>query len=349
MRTKFLQAKNGDAILITFLDLQNNERNILIDGGTSSTYQYKAKNGKRENGSLKNAIDKLEKIDLLVLTHIDDDHIAGVLKWLESDDNATNKIDKVWFNSGDVLSEYFKKEVNKDLEPVLEKIINKDTSTKQGIKFTKLISDSGIWDKEIISAPSKKVYLDVSFTFLSPSQKELELLSDKWDRDSKSLDTATKNDYSLTLKRHIETDSFSEDKSIPNGSSIAFIMEHRDIKYLFLSDAHPSVVINSLIELGYSKENKLKVEFVKVSHHGSKHNTSYELLSLIDTNKYIFSSNGDIHKLPHKCCIARILNYNNNAELIFNYKSIPQKIFNESDFNDFPSFQVKVLGDTDSV
>ncbi|MDO6545205.1 ComEC/Rec2 family competence protein [Photobacterium sanguinicancri] len=349
MQTKFLQAKNGDAILITFLDLQNNERNILIDGGTSSTYQYKTKNGKKKSGSLKNAIDQLGRIDLLILTHIDDDHIAGILKWLESDDVAINKIGKVWFNGGDALSEHLNQELGKDLEPMLERRINKNTSTKQGVKFTTLISDSGVWDKEIIRAPSCKVCFDTSFTFLSPNQKKLELLSDKWSRDSKSLDTANKNDYSHTLKKHIEIDLFTEDKSIPNGSSIAFIMEHRSVKYLFLSDAHPSVVINSLRELGYSKENKLKVEFVKVSHHGSKHNTSYELLSLIDTNRYIFSSNGDIHKLPHKCCIARIINDNNTAELIFNYKSIPVAVFSESDFNDFPSFQIKVLENNESV
>ncbi|HIF9153713.1 TPA: ComEC/Rec2 family competence protein [Photobacterium damselae] len=343
MDIKFLQAKNGDAILITFYDPNNTERNILIDGGTSSTYQFKNKNGKIENGPLKKIVRSLNKIDLLILTHIDDDHIAGILKWFKCDRNAAQKIGKVLFNSGEVLSEFFNKGLNEDLEPIIKQINDTNTSTKQGIRFSKLISDNGLWDREIIHTPLEKEYFGAKFTFVSPNINKLTLLSDKWIKDSKSLDTAVKNDYNLTLKQHIEDDLFLEDKSIPNGSSIAFIMEYENIKYLFLSDAHPSVIIDSLTDLGYNNKNKLEVEFVKVSHHGSKYNTNYELLSLIDTNKYIFSSNGDIHKLPHKCCIARIVNHNNNAELYFNYKSIPKNMFKKDDFVDFPSFKVNVL------
>lgn len=343
MDIKFLQAKNGDAILITFYDLKNTERNILIDGGTSSTYQFKNKKGKIEGGPLRKIVQSLNKIDLLILTHIDDDHISGILKWFKCDRNAAKKIGKVLFNSGETLSEYFKKELNEDLEPIINQINDTNTSTKQGIRFTKLILDNELWDREIICTPLEKEYFGAKFTFLSPNRSKLKLLSDKWIKDSKSLDTAAKNDYKLTLKQHVEDDLFSEDKSIPNGSSIAFIIEYKNIKYLYLSDAHPSVIIGSLTDLGYNNKKKLEVEFVKISHHGSKYNTNYELLSLIDTNKYIFSSNGDIHKLPHKCCIARIINHNNNAELNFNYKSIPDNMFKEEDFVDFPSFKVNIL------
>jgi len=57
-----------------------------------ATYVQKGKNGKPEYGELKDAIDAIrekdEKIDLLVLTHVDDDHIGGVLKWFEKEKDA---------------------------------------------------------------------------------------------------------------------------------------------------------------------------------------------------------------------------------------------------------------------
>ena len=42
----------------------------------------------------------------------------------------------------------------------------------------------------------------------------------------------------------------------------------------------------------------LKIDYVKVSHHGSKANTNDELLSLLDCNNFIISANGRHHGLP---------------------------------------------------
>ena len=67
---------------------------------------------------------------------------------------------------------------------------------------------------------------------------------------------------------------------MPNGSSIAFILESDNKKYIFLGDAHPSVVIDSLKSIGTTKSNPLEVELLKVSHHSSSYNTNEELLSL---------------------------------------------------------------------
>ncbi|HJE03674.1 MAG TPA: MBL fold metallo-hydrolase [Aliarcobacter thereius] len=83
MEIKFLKANNGDSIHISF-----GNKNILIDTGTGATYLSKP-NGRPQNGELKSLINKLqsknEKIDLLIITHWDDDHIGGVLKWFKED------------------------------------------------------------------------------------------------------------------------------------------------------------------------------------------------------------------------------------------------------------------------
>src|SRR5688500_4923038 len=108
MNIKFLKALNGDAILFSFKEGGKN-RNILIDGGMSATYSQKGKKGKLEYGELGSLIEILRKqneiIDLLILTHVDDDHIGGILRWFKEDKNALDLIGNVWFNSGRLIKE----------------------------------------------------------------------------------------------------------------------------------------------------------------------------------------------------------------------------------------------------
>ncbi len=323
MKIKLLKAFNGDAILISFKE-NGNVRNILIDGGMPATYLQKGKNGKLVYGELKETVDKIrennEKIDLLVLTHVDDDHIGGVLKWFEKDKEAHKIIGKVWFNSGRLISEYFdEQEIAENLLEIPDE--STLTSIGQGVRFEDYIEEKEIWDRSIIIALEYFEYLGVKFKILSPSPDKLKLLLGKWEKEKpESLDTsADKNDYELTLTEHIKKDKFIEDQAVHNGSSIAFIMTFDKKNFVFLADAHPTVVVNSLKAFGYSKEKPLNAELVKISHHGSKANTNVELLELIKTNKYVISTNGDKHVHPHKQYLARLASVNDNCEVYFNY------------------------------
>ena len=341
MKAKFLQANNGDCIILNFKDSDGCQRNVIIDGGTSSTYQYKGKKGKIENGALKEALETIDNIDLLIITHIDDDHIAGILKWFENDNNAHEKVRRIWFNSGELISEIFDKQPKTNFEPIIKVIKDKDTSVNQGVKFNKIIKQHNIWEEKLIcSLQVIEIFNGTKFTILSPNNNSLEKLLTKWKKEDKTLNTSKSDDYNIPLKNHIKNDEFEEDTSIPNGSSIAFIFECEGKKALFLGDSYPSIIIENLKQLNYSNNNKLEVEFVKLSHHGSKSNTNYDLLEMINTNKYIISTNGNGHKHPHKQCLARIINNNNHAELFFNYKSLSEKIFLEEDFAEFKHFKV---------
>lgn len=344
MKIKFLKAFNGDSILISFKEGQES-RNILIDGGMPATYIQKGKNGKHEYGELKDTIDAIrernEKIDLLVLTHVDDDHIAGVLKWFEKDQDAHKLIGKVWFNSGRLISQYFDEEENKDNLLTLNPDETTLTSIGQGVRFEDYLETKGIWDRSIVIALEYFEYLGIKFKILSPSPDKLRLLLGKWEKEApESLDTsADKNDYDLTLTEHIASDKFKEDTAIHNGSSIAFILTFEKKNFVFLADAHPTVVVNSLKEFGYSKEKPLKAQLVKISHHGSKANNSIEMLELIETNKYIISTNGNKHAHPNKRFLARLASVNDNCEVFFNYPEQIEKIFSDNDYSAFPNFK----------
>ena len=68
-------------------------RRILIDGGRPGTYPR-----------LRQLLDQLDdkELELMVVTHVDQDHILGVLAMLE-DDTLPVTFKDVWFNGYDEL------------------------------------------------------------------------------------------------------------------------------------------------------------------------------------------------------------------------------------------------------
>ncbi len=345
MKFKFLQANNGDAILIHFIDGSVN-RNILIDGGTGSTYSKKIKNRLTPQDlsiELKAIKDRGEFIDLLILTHVDDDHIGGILKWFSNDKNALDLIKKVWFNSGRTIKNMFEDDKTQEYDNSIEfsDSTSLNTSIRQGVKFEdKIKSKPNIWDEKVIEAEQKLNLYGIDFKILSPDRERLNALLGKWEVERpESLDTsASLNDYDRTLLQLIENDVFEEDTSKHNGSSISFVLSYNDKNYLFLADSFPSVVVSSLKKLGYSEQSPLECEFVKVSHHGSKANNNYELLKLISSKKFIVSTNGAKHSHPNKQFLARLINQNSDCEIFFNYPELIDKIFKEEDYTAFPNF-----------
>ena len=55
---------------------------------------------------------------------------------------------------------------------------------------------------------------------------------------------------------------------------------------LLLSIIAPKeIVLKSLVNLGITQKKQLKVDFIKISHHGSSHNTTDQLISSFDCDK----------------------------------------------------------------
>ena len=85
MRIEILQAGSGDCIWIS-----HNKKTIVIDGGKSAT-------------AIKARYDQMpaeENIDLLIVTHIDSDHIAGVIELVDKirHQSELDRLKQVWFN-----------------------------------------------------------------------------------------------------------------------------------------------------------------------------------------------------------------------------------------------------------
>jgi beta-lactamase superfamily II metal-dependent hydrolase len=125
----------------------------------------------------------------------------------------------------------------------------------------------------------------------------------------------------------IANQKFEPDKKEINGSSISFILEFENKKILFLGDSHSDTVEKYLLALlSKTKKEKLYFDAVKISHHGSKHNTSKELLNLIEADKYLISTNGKGKNFKHPDLetLLRIITSKTEKKklILFNYKPI---------------------------
>ena len=91
---QMLPAASGDCIYLEFPDP---DFRILIDGGYAKTYHKYLK-----KFLLKLAAEG-KRLNLIVVTHIDDDHISGIRALLKENGDSRNpkiiEIDEIWFNS----------------------------------------------------------------------------------------------------------------------------------------------------------------------------------------------------------------------------------------------------------
>lgn len=321
---KFLPAFNGDCILIT-----TDKFNILIDGGMSKTY-YR---------TLRDKLEELNQIDLVILTHIDEDHIEGLIE-LFKDENIKPKVKKVWFNSVAKLSELFDMKYDKNKEYGTDDDSDKNVSYKQGESLEALLEDI---DYELIYLEKQKKYQfeDIELTLLSPRKKDLKRLHKYWlkdieDRKQKEID----KNINDTVEKYegieiLYKNKFKNDTRRANKSSIAFNLKYDDKNYLFLGDANMSVVTKALRDANIEK---LDTELVKLSHHGSKRNINQKLLDIVNTHKFIISTNGDIYNHPDKEALSRIIKNpkrdKEEIEFWFNYEEsdYPQ-IFTENELS----------------
>jgi len=322
IKFEFLEAGYGDSILIS----TNEGTNILIDGGLVPTAEI-----------IKTKADKLKKkneLDLVVLTHIDNDHICGLIALIREKNKI--KINKLWFNSANLK-------------------VSKESSEKAGgqaIHFEKFIIDREInYSNNIFLENDKnKTYSinEIELKLLSPMVEDVKNLNENWINEDEADCSGKKVEKNSSLCIDIRDikeveDEFSkelkelEDKDLTqkdtpeNQSSIAFILIYNCKKFLFLADANIGIINQSLKRLGYSKTNPLKVEFVKLSHHGSKNNINHEFLDLVDTEKYIILTNCKKFQHPDKEALSLIIlkhfKKNKNLTLFFNHKEFFKKKF----------------------
>lgn len=327
---EMLPAKHGDALFVQYGG--ERKRRILIDGGPLSAYSdLEARLAKLKAGD--------QAVELLVVTHVDTDHVEGIIRLLAMPESKWPiHVEQVWFNGWRHIEEA------------------RDLGGKEGEMMSALIHfrinerwNTAFGGKAVLCGklPNDEVRLadGMKLTLLSPDATALSDLLDDWKDKLKgksweiepgdmedAWDRLVAEDKfhpgaKLTLGPEDLTESLNKllkgmDSSTANGSSIAFIADYDGRSCLFLGDAHMKVVCGSLKRLGYSKSKPLKANAVKVSHHGSRNNITREFLELVDAKHWLFSSNGDKHKHPSKQAVEAVIRGSiSDPVLWFNYRS----------------------------
>ena len=276
-RIHLLQVQYGDAFII---ECSRGEKKgvVVVDGGPRSS-----------SNTFIEAVNHVAPIDLMVLTHYDKDHIEGILELIAEyeDRKEPLPVKEIWANCAQFI-------------PVTD---TTRTSPSQGVTLAKKLqdyADGGVlkWKNNVFEG-YKPEFDFVDITVVSPTEQVMGMAIKRQQEEDGAPTKATdrtNEDLGKSLEelavRPIKEPNLKSDSQLANAASIAFVLQCDNLSVLMLGDCYPHNVENYLRGKGISEDNPLKVDYVKVSHHGSRNNTSNGLLDIIKCDNYIISTNG---------------------------------------------------------
>jgi hypothetical protein len=319
-----LPANEGDSLLLSWGEGTALHR-MLTDGGRLFSYQ-----AVHDRIAALGSPGKPPHLDLIVITHIDADHIEGVIRLLQDAKALKLSVDDVWFNGWPQIA-------NEDL-------LGADYGEMVGALLTKLKLP---WNHAFTGAPAMAPKDDplttvtiggATLTLLSPGPTELRKLRANW---TKVLAAAGQKpgDGVAALARLAQRpelaglehagDVLGEktplDNSVANGSSIGMLVEFDGHSVLMTGDGHGDVLAKGIRRLLKARKlGVLPVDVVKLPHHCSAGNVTEDFLSLLDSGRFVISTNGARYNHPDETAVMRVLNrphHGRGTELIFDYLS----------------------------
>lgn len=314
MRLQFLNARQGDAIWVTW----GQGRQLLVDMGTGGTGRAIADRFR--------ALDEGQRaFELLVVTHVDTDHIGGVLTGLVDLPEPIPGLAfaDVWFNGWDHLHG----RVPEDRRPALEPM-----GGVQGELLSTFLR-SHAWNtafgrKAVVRTedvlPRVELPDGLSLTVVAPVQERLTDLIDGWRDDVEhALDTGRLDNDEVSpglermgpstpplLEARIDLDLLAEtpwspDPSRANAASISLLVEHEGHRVLLAGDATSAELVAGLALVDEGRP--VCLDAFKLPHHGSQNNIDDALVAAVDCPLWVFSSDGTTFRHPDAVAIARIL------------------------------------------
>lgn len=329
LSVEMLPAQYGDCLWIEYGD-EREPRRILVDCGMKSTCRLLSKRLKKS---------PFLEFELLVLTHVDADHIQGSIPLLQQ--FGPDRFQDVWFNGWKQLPP------DDSLGPVQGEIVSA-LLEKGGFAWnrpwrgkakTVVVPEEG-------RLPSHTLEGGLKLTLLSPTLERLADLRREWKKVLKQENMRPGDTGDalrrLEKRRELQPDAlgridvralartkYEPDKGAGNGSSIALLAEHGGQAVLLAGDAFAPLLEQTVGRLLQERrqEGKLRLDAFKLSHHGSRGNTSPGLLGMIACRDFLISTNGSSYHHPHQETIARVLLSQKKPRLHFNYRSDENRVW----------------------
>jgi len=348
---EMLPANSGDALWIEYGEPGDIHR-ILVDGGTAGTAELL---GPR----LAERADAGEPLELMVVSHVDCDHIEGIRK-LFDDGQPPVPFKELWFNNYGHLPGTdepegpggfgtFGPKHGELLTDRLEALgLESKWNAEFGSKDPVVVPDSGALHVVELDGGMK-------LTVLSPGLEQLEKLKPFWEKECAAAGISLGLRFDETLELPPAPATFGDevlpdvealantagdtDDRQANGSSIALLAEYGGRRALLAADAHPDVLAAG-IERVPGFDGKLTVDVFKLPHHGSDANVTTDLLNLVECDRYLISTKGHGgHDHPGKAAMSRVIVHGRSAakptpHLVFNYHTDLTKVWEADELQD---------------
>lgn len=316
LRVRALQAEDGDAVWIEW----DEHPRILVDAGRASTG--------RAIRAQANTRDGPAGADLVILTHIDADHIAGAFPlWEDSEPGVAFGTTEVWFNSREQLGpqpgDYLVRSVG------------------QALALEELIEPRG-WNAAAqggaIVAGQRATLDGAHITVLGPTPEQLADLIPEWDgevaklaRHDASHRVAKVSPTALAVPANVEELTNLAESGEPLGTNaantasiVALVereMEGRTYRVLLTGDASENGLLAAI--RGHLGDGRPQLSAIKAPHHGSEKNVSRNLVEALDCPVWIFSSDGDRHGHPSPPAVARVVRWGTRPlHLAFTHRTV---------------------------
>jgi hypothetical protein len=288
-----LNAAEGDCLLLHH-GPQDARRHVVIDGGPRATWACSLK-PRLEELRDEHGLDTDERlpIELLVVSHIDNDHIEGVLAMLEDLSGCAGgarpwQVEDLWCNTFD----------DKVTTNDLARLAKLDPGGAAAAGEGRAVRDLAVTLKIRRNGPKAQLptgfvargaktpcipLQDLTLTVLSPTLDELSKLQKDWD-DWLAKHPAATAGGAAAVRR---------DASAPNLSSIALLAEVDGHHVLLPGDTGAAQILAGLEDAGVlPKGGRCEVDIFKLPHHGSIRNATPELFDRVRARHYVISADG---------------------------------------------------------
>lgn len=294
--------KSGDSIAFRYGDLQKGgeaQTVVVLDAGF-------AKNASEMKAHLKKYYNCVTpegkiRIDLMIASHSDGDHVGGLAALVEDDEV---EITKFW---GHIPQSEMNVWWYAD-----KRHTTKSVRTKLDESFSQLSTIADKLGKESLLNPYKSLRINEGrFVILSPSpdfykkcianskKAELEpsVKVDPMKYPASSNTDTVDEDY---VKGQIKWD-YNEGTSAINESSMVFLFEYEDVKILFCGDAGREAMENALAQAESEGISLARLTLVKQPHHGSRKNITPEIMAQMPARFcFISCTKDDVGHHPSK-------------------------------------------------
>lgn len=318
------RARKGDCLVLHY-GSKTNPGLGLIDGGPSQVYGPHLKPRLQEIRKLRKlGPDDSLPVDFLMVSHIDDDHINGILELTKEllEAKAAQKplplkIKSVWHNTFDDIIGNNPKELTAavtaqfgaaslsgepDVDGLDADVAKVLASVSQGFRLRDDIRGLKLrinpeFDGKLVIAKKKAKTIDMGkglkFTVVGPMHDEIARLQ---------------KDHDAFLKKKEKEKGTAgllaafTDNSVANLSSVVVLAEVGKKRMLLTGDARGDKVLEGLELVGLLKKDgksTMHVDVFKGPHHGSDRNADPVLFRRVTADHYVFSGNGE-HGNPER-------------------------------------------------